>query len=511
MQATGSRSRTGAVLSATPRAAPGFSRLTRVKRWVRRITFLVHRWLGIALGLLMAVWAVSGIVMMYVAFPETTQEERLAGLDQLDLSACCQDALLPGGAQIGRAQVEMVAGEPVLRWAGPGGPGAVSLARAALPGIGVEQAGSIAATHMRNAFGTSPAMQVEQIGRDQWTVYGRFRQYAPLYKVGFADERGTVLYVSGATGEVVQDTSRHERFWNWLGAVPHWLYFTFIREVQPLWYNFVVYASLLGTFLTATGLYIGISMWGRGKRKSPYRGLAAWHHWTGLIFGVLTLTWVASGLLSMNPWGWLESEGPGEEMAALAGRPLEPSDATALFTALAANPRPGVVSADATVQEGQAYALLARADGSRQRATLPGLAPAPLTPADLAAKAAIARPGVPIASAGLIHAADAYYYAHKGARLVLPAYRVIYGDEAETRLYFDPRTGELVGYADPASRAYRWLHYGLHRLDFGAVLRSRPVWDVVVLPLMIGVSLLCVIGTWLGFRRLRRDLKGARR
>src|SRR5690606_7485947 len=179
-----------------------------------------------ALALLMAVWAVSGIVMMYVSFPETTQEERIAGLAPLDLSACCDNALLPGGAVIDRAAVEMVADQPVLRWSGGGTDGLVSLAETGLPEIGRDEAVAIAAGHMRRASGTAPEVRVEQIDRDQWTVYGRFRQHAPLWKASFADEPGSVLYVSGATGEVVQDTTRHERFWNWLGAVPHWLYFT---------------------------------------------------------------------------------------------------------------------------------------------------------------------------------------------------------------------------------------------------------------------------------------------
>ena len=30
---------------------------------------------------------------------------------------------------------------------------------------------------------------------------------------------------------------------------------------------------------------------------------------TGLVFGLVTLTWVFSGLLSMNPWGVLDVEG----------------------------------------------------------------------------------------------------------------------------------------------------------------------------------------------------------
>jgi hypothetical protein len=87
-------------------------------------------------------------------------------------------------------------------------------------------------------------------------------RHAPLYKASFADERGTVLYVSGLTGEVVQDTHRSERFWNWLGAVPHWLYFTVLRQDGALWSQVVIWTSLLGTFLTLTGIYVGIRMYG---------------------------------------------------------------------------------------------------------------------------------------------------------------------------------------------------------------------------------------------------------
>ena len=464
------------------------------------MAFLVHRWLGIALALLMAVWAVSGITMMYVSFPETSAEERVAGLAPLDLSGCCDNAALPEGP-IESATVEMLAGSPVLRWITPDGAAMTGL-DGTPPLIGEREAGTIAATHMRHAFGSTLAPQVEPIDRDQWTVYGRFRRHAPLYKASFADERGTALYVSGATGEVVQDTARHERFWNWLGAVPHWLYFTAFREQQPLWYNFIVYASVLGIFLTVTGIYVGLRMYGRGKRKSPFRGIALWHHWTGLIFGIATLTWVLSGLASMQPWGWLESRGPGAELQDLAGRPIDGADAALLARALAANPRPGVVSAELAIQNGKHFAILVRADGSRTRASLPGLSPAPPTPTELAIRARLAKPGVPVASEGLIREADAYHYSHH-TQAILPAYRAIYANDDETRLYFDPRTAELIGFADAPARAYRWWHYGLHRLDF-AGLNARPLWDIVMLPLIAGISLLCGLGVWMGWRRITR-------
>ena len=41
----------------------------RMKRWL----FLVHRWLGIGICLLFAMWFVSGMVMMYVGYPKLTE------------------------------------------------------------------------------------------------------------------------------------------------------------------------------------------------------------------------------------------------------------------------------------------------------------------------------------------------------------------------------------------------------------------------------------------------------
>jgi uncharacterized iron-regulated membrane protein len=504
MQPIASHSSTPELPRIERRIGRRFTRLQKFGRWLRRMAFLVHRWLGIALALLMAVWAISGIVMMYVSFPETTADERLTGLAPLDLSRCCERVDFPRGP-IDAAVVEMVGGEPVLRWSGPEGAGSTPLGGAGTSAVTLGTAEAVAQGHFRRVTGDAAAASFDIIDRDQWTVYGRFRDHAPLYKASFADQAGTVLYVSGATGEVVQDTTRHERFWNWLGAVPHWLYFTAFRELQPLWYNFIVYASLLGIFLTVTGIYIGFRMYGRGKRSSPFRGIALWHHWTGLIFGIVTLTWVLSGLASMQPWGWLESRGPREERAALAGRAPERADAEALVLALETNPQPGVVSAELSVQGGERYAVLARADGSRFRATLPGLEPALLSPTELGARARAAKPGTPIASAELIRGGDAYHYSHHNAA-ILPAFRVIYANEDETRIYLDPRTGELIGFADAPARAYRWWHYGLHRLDF-AELNARPLWDIVMLPLIAGISLLCILGMWMGVRRLRTNFR----
>jgi hypothetical protein len=465
--------------------------------------FLTHRWMGVALSLLMLMWTLSGVVMMYVSFPQTTNEERLAGLEPLDLNSCCAAVRLPPEPLEG-ATVEMMAGRPVLRWRGADGDGLVDLRSGAPARVGPAEARRIAEAYMVGHFQWVPAMALAPGGLDQWTVYGQFRAYAPLYKASFADARGTVLYVSARNGEVVQDTSAPERFWNWLGAVPHWLYFTALRQNGALWSNVVIYASLLGAFLTVTGLYVGIVMYGRARRKSPFRGIALWHHWTGLVFGIATLTWVFSGFASMTPWHWLESAGPRSEVAALRGRALAASDVEAMTGALAAHRSPGAVSAEVALQGGRVYAIVAHADGSRERVSLPALAPAAPSDGELASLAVRARPRAAVASQGLITAGDAYHYSHHSTPAILPAWRVIFADRQHTRLYFDPRTGELIDYVDRDSRAFRWWHLGLHRLDF-AGLSARPLWDVVMLILLTGVALVCGIGAWMGGRRLLRS------
>jgi hypothetical protein len=72
------------------------------------------------------------------------------------------------------------------------------------------------------------------------------------------------------------------------------------------------------------------------------------------------------------------------------------------------------------------------------------------------------------------------------------------------RYYLDPVSSEIVRTADADDRWYRWLHEGPHRLDFTPALRSRPLWDLVMLTLILGVTVVCITGTWLGWRRLTR-------
>jgi len=457
---------------------------TGVIRWL----FLTHRYLGMAVGLLMVMWCLSGIVMMYVRYPSLSETQRNDALQPIEWAGCCTvrsgvDARLP----VRGLEIEMLAGRPVMRIAQGDGPARLVDLTDGMPiaQVTAEQAWSVAA-----GFGAKPAA-MHRIDRDQWSVSGEFGRDRPLYRFDMGDAARTQVYVSSTTGKAVQIATGSQRFWNWLGAVPHWLYFTRLRADPALWSQVVIWTSLTGCFLTGTGLYLGVrQLRSAPDRRWSYRGFLFWHHLPGLVFGVFALTWVASGLVSMNPWGFLDSDGA--QPADLRGPPPSGGDIAAAVPAL--GKVTDAVSITLATFDGKLAFVATAKDGTRRRLDAAGQT---LSPPDMARTAALLRGG----SADLLDKGDAYYFASRGRPAPLPVYRIVAGT---IRYYLDPLSGEVVRTSDTDDRWFRWLHEGLHRLDFTPALRNGMFRTLAMLPLMLGVTLVCGTGAWLGLRRLLR-------
>ena len=54
---------------------------------LKRTLYLIHRWFGIVMSLMVFLWFASGIVMMYVEYPNLTQRERVNASPLLDLDS----------------------------------------------------------------------------------------------------------------------------------------------------------------------------------------------------------------------------------------------------------------------------------------------------------------------------------------------------------------------------------------------------------------------------------------
>jgi PepSY-associated TM region len=235
-------------------------RPTSIKATAWRWLIVGHRWLGIATCLFFAVWFASGLVMMYVAFPELTREERVSRLLRIDWSEVqiAPERVLHGLA-LGEFprdfRLEMMAGEPVYRVEVQGSPRqTVSAATGRIIGQVDEQR---ALAIVRSSTSATRAT-VATIERDQWSVAGTFEGHRPLHRVALNDAAGEELYVSSRTGEIVLDSTARERGWNWVGAVVHWLYFRDLRANPPLWSQIVMWISGVGIVVALTGLWLGI-------------------------------------------------------------------------------------------------------------------------------------------------------------------------------------------------------------------------------------------------------------
>ena len=128
--------------------------------------------------------------------------------------------------------------------------------------------------------------------------------------------------------EVTTLTTRRSRALAWAGTIPHWLYFSALRANQPVWYQVVVWTSVLACGVSILGLVLAVTQF----RKSapirlataiPYRGWMRWHYITGAVFGVFTLTWAFSGLLSMEPFAWTRAEGLEVRRDVFTGGPVD--------------------------------------------------------------------------------------------------------------------------------------------------------------------------------------------
>ncbi|MGT2510960.1 PepSY domain-containing protein [Cupriavidus basilensis] len=490
-------------------------------RFTRRWLYLVHRWAGIAGCLLIAMWFLSGLVMMYVAFPALTDAERLAGLPPLDVATVrvSPDAAMAsaGLARFPRSlRLEMMGAHPVYRmvdWNGK--PHTVSARDAAR----IEQVDAPAAQEIARRFsGAAGARWIETAERDQWTVPDGLNPWRPLHRIALDDAAGTELYVSARTGEVMRDTNRSERFWNWLGAVPHWLYFTPVRADPPLWRQVVLWTSGVCIVVAISGVWIG---WlrlrvrrrfahGSAGGTSPYHGWMAWHHIAGLTGSLFLLAWLASGWLSVNPNQWFPGRAfaqPALERYAGEVLPHFPArDGTALAEML---PGTGAPPREIRMawQAGLPVLLVARAAAgtavTTQAYRADTEAPLALSAGALAQAAARLVPDAAVAGSDLLQQDDAYWYSHHQPRK-LPVLRVRFDDAAETWAYIDPDNGNLLGRSDSSRRAYRWLFNAAHTWDLGWLLRHRPAWDLALWLLSIVGLAGAVSGVVIGWRRLFR-------
>ena len=486
---------------------------------LRRSLIWTHRYVGIPLGALFVIWFVSGIVMMYTGgMPELSPAVRIERRADVDLS---QVRLTPAAAaERGavpqpptQAKLLSVLGRPAYRFDGVT---VFADTGERLPPLGPDEARE-AARRFTGAPRSAIAHERLVTKPDQWMLIAQ--QFLPAHKLRVADGAGTELYVAQRTADIAMVTTRRSRTVAWLGAIPHWFYLPALRNDRPRWEAVIVWTSAVGCLIAITGLLLGVTQFRwrrahRAQRRVPYAGWLRWHYFSGVVFGLATLTWVFSGMLSVQPFAWMTMRGLQVPSGALSGGALALDDFPAIDR---------TAWDQATAGRAVKEVTLLRIDGEPHYEVRPGpdrlvVAASTLMPrrappdADaLVGRLRAALPAVPVVGATLLESYDGYYYGRGSGRPPLPVVRIRFADPLRTWIYVDPAVNRIVLTVHRYSRLERWLFNGLHSLDFTFWYDRRPLWDLGVLVLMAGGLASAGIGLWLGLARVLRAVAPARR
>jgi uncharacterized iron-regulated membrane protein len=490
---------------------------------ITKIFLLVHRYLGFALSLLFVIWFLSGFAMMYVKYPTMRQNEKLQNLPVVDLSQTkftLQQALQKANITdtLRAARIGMLLERPVYRITTVQNK---NLAIYADNGELLAPTDTLLARKLTIAF-VKNRYQPEKLETlteiDQWMAGARPMGYQPpVYRFIMNDPEKTYIYVSIQTGEVVQMVNAKQRFLAWLGPIPHWIYPTVLLRNRPLWNDIIVWTSSFGTLMCLAGIVMGLI---RYKRKnegslafSPYKKKwFRWHHYTGFVFGIFAFTWVFSGLLSMTPWDWAPfTRLNSEENKQWAGGIFNPKLFTLspFFASQLFKNNLALKDIHFIQIKGKPY-FLAYQDELHTNLLLgenSGNKPFTLFESkQFIQNVKDLNQGRGLEEAIVLKDYDNYYYT-KNKDKRLPVLRVKVDTPEKNWYYVDLKTGQVVLKHEKKTRLERWLYNGLHSLDFKFLLSKRPLWDIVVIILMLGGLAASSTGLVLTGRWLRRKQK----
>lgn len=506
---------------------------------MKRLLFLIHRWVGVGLALLMSLWFFSGLVILYSVQLNQNRAQQLAHAELLqpeDGWLSLGEAWQRSGAErkpeskpdakpipatLTEARLVRRAGQP--QWLVDDSAGrrfAISASHGTLLATSAATAAQIAA-HWVNGADSAQATPVRFVETVERPMIVRNQDgLRPFHRFAVDDGLGSELYISARSGDVVHASTRVERGFYWAGNWLHLFRFLDLTSAGEARGEILMWSVIAAFVACLTGLVIGWLRWRPGVfgkatygegRVHPYRQFwFRWHFWAGLVGGTFALLWALSGFFNGNTWKLFTPATPSHgELARFYGSGLP-------ATMRDWKPEPLGEQASQVVElswrrlGNEAVLLAYTRNGQRQALTTALPKFNKFSQFSQFSDGALSYAARRMAGASLpttqqlLTEYDGYYYPRQGRGTMdrpLPVMRIEIDDAAGTCFYIDPADGRLLLRQDQSRRAYRWLFNALHYWDIGW-LHVRPLWDAWMLA-WIGFGLvLSVSSLVLGWRRL---------
>lgn len=486
--------------------------------------YSLHRILGTALSILFLMWFLSAFVMMYHRFPRVSAKEKLQKQELLSASG---DSLpdigsiltrLPRGEKVRKLTLDRSMGQTVFHIH----TGKRTHNLPINPSDSLPQTNGKRICRIAALWCQAPIDHIDTLHTlDQWIPFGELRKEMPIYKVYFADDAKTQLYLSSQSGEALQISTKSKRFWAWLGAIPHWVYFTWLRQDIALWNKTIIWLSGLGCIMLIAGVWITVDVWrkthyGRRYGFSPYR--KKWYHWhyvSGIFFGIFVLTFTFSGMMSVADIPeWIHKpvlkSSPARTLHAHVPKP----DSYALDYRAVITAYPETMQIEwSNFREHPYYTV-------KGRKTELYIDAIDSIPRSLQLSESEIREGVEsiyVADSALQHQHlqlsvtqldhfETYYRdmssMYRG-RSQLPVWKITVDDPDGSIYYIHPKTGN-IRYVNTSSRWKYWTYTALHRMRLPGLNSNATLRKTILWVLLLGGTIVSVTGIVLGVNYLQR-------
>lgn len=469
--------------------------------------FKLHKITGTAISLFFLMWFMTGLVLLYHSYPRLPEELANEKKEKLPSSLpsvqSIQDRV---DGVINRLTLKQFQGQTLVTAVTKDSTYLLNAdSLEAVKPITFETVQNVA-----NHWFDAPIMRVDTLHkREQWILYTKYDKLMPIYKFYFDDKEKHELFISGCTGEPQQLTTRSNRFWAWVGAIPHKFYITPIRKDVDTWQNSISFVSSICLIAALSGWLLGICLlvkryrqkhvWQNPYKKHWYR----WHFFFGMIFGIFLIAWAISGIFSMQrvPQWIAPMEGNYFfSSSKFWGRKNPSLDAYRLDYRILKETYPNLKTVEWThygnipvyrIVEGSTERLI---DASSEEVK------SLLIPEQTLIDGVKNVHGEDVKmNISIMKEYDNYYV--RRLELPLPVYKIEVEDADGTVYYANPETG-YVRYLTKNKMIRRWLFNGIHYLDIDW-LRARPfLWKSCLWILCIGCAIVCLTGVVLGTKTL---------
>ena len=217
-----------------------------------------------------------------------------------------------------------------------------------------------------------------------------------------------------------------------------------------------------------------------------------WHHILGLVTGLFVVSWIVSGWLSMDHGRLFSTANPSlQQVSAVSGGSF--GEVTSRANIADLRERTAAVEFSFHAFGGAAIVVSKNQQGAISAPMLePGL---------VANVVAGAFPGISVKRWRVVPPNDSYAKLREGS-LPLGTVRVEMSDSSKTWVHIDGRSGEILSVLDQSRRVYRWLYNGMHSLDIPGLVDTRPLWDILMLVLLLSGFSASTTGIVIGVKRV---------